>query len=52
MNELANQNMNLIEKASQLEEQKINTRYNEYLANNGALLQNTSIKDLVSQVQN
>lgn len=52
MNDLANQNMNLIEKASQLEEQKTNTRYNEYLANNGALLQNSSIKDLVSQVQN
>jgi hypothetical protein len=34
MNDLANQNMNLVEKANQIETQKLDKQYNKYLENN------------------
>lgn len=52
MNDLATQNMNLIEKSNQLEEAKANKRYEDYLSNNGAILQNTSLTQLAQDVWN
>jgi len=34
MNDLANQNMNLVEKANQIETQKLDKQYKQYLENN------------------
>jgi hypothetical protein len=34
MNDLANQNMNLVEKANEMETTKLDKQYNKYLENN------------------
>lgn len=52
MNDLANQNISLVEKANQIEEAKINKRYTEYLANNWAVLWQTSLNTIADEVKN
>lgn len=50
MNDIANQNITLVEQVNKQNEAKANLRYNEYLANNGAILWQTSLTKLADDV--
>ena len=52
MNDIANQNISLVEKVNEQNEAKINKRYNEYLSNNWAILWQTSLTQLAQDVWN
>ena len=52
VNDITNQNITTQENLNKLTDQTLNRRYTELLSNNGAILQNTSLKSLWDEVTN